>query len=262
MESLESRDGPAWTDAAEYFKALGYPNRLQLLALLQEPRTLDEIDLSPVQQAMGQDGSRQLTRQGILYHLNQLVDLGIVDVAKTSDGPRIKNRYDLNRANVYGVAELLKDLALGRVEAGAARPEPTPPVSHDKGLHPAEMPHPHMVLVHGLEVGRSFPLNPLDLRGRERGWVIGTSQMADIPLRYDPYLEGQAAEVLHQEGSYEILDLRTSEVRTQVNWVPLERGATMRLEPGDVVGLGRSLLVFRNGASSSNGNGHTAPSRF
>lgn len=48
-----------------------------------------------------------------------------------------------------------------------------------------------------------------------------------------------------RDGRSLLLDLPGNRNGTLLNWKPLARGGVAELKAGDVVGVGRSLLVFR-----------------
>ncbi len=150
--------------------------------------------------------------------------------------------YALNPQRLFQIVEEFRKLGnLGAdspvprdetVEAGAVRP-------------PAAPPGPALVLVHGVREGKAFPLRRQDLRDG-RGWVVGRKPSVHVALEYDPYVSTENSEVLIADGRYRILDLRSSKNGTWLNWRRLEPDERAALRPGDVAGVGRSLLVFRD----------------
>jgi pSer/pThr/pTyr-binding forkhead associated (FHA) protein len=88
---------------------------------------------------------------------------------------------------------------------------------------------------------------PLDARtrGDQRGWVIGRRRSLAVGLDYDPFVSQEHAEVLPVQGGFEVRDLETNKNGTSLNWEPLARGGSRLLEQGDVIGVGRTLLLFR-----------------
>lgn len=69
----------------------------------------------------------------------------------------------------------------------------------------------------------------------------------EIPLPHDPYAAGKHAEVFRDDGVFRILDMRSSDRPTYVDWEPLDLGGASVLKPGTILGIGRSLLVFQDG---------------
>lgn len=227
----------------ESLEALAFANRLNLLSQLQDACTLDEIELTPVDHdtTNGTRG-RCLTRQGVRYHLNQLQEAGIVRAERVRDGGRVKNAYRVNRAPLWALSEGLRELARGdepperraKTNPSALAWDPVP-----------KRPGPHLVVVHGLEVGRRFGLGTLE-SDRPRGWILGSQEKADVRLPESEFVDGQAAEIERKEEDYTLLDLRSARARVSLNGDPLELGERRVLDHGDVVGVGRTLLSFRD----------------
>lgn len=225
-----------------YLKVLSHANRLRLLRLLREPRTLGEIELTPSPSQARGNPDRTISRQAVRNHLDQLVEAGVVRVRTTrGDDGRKRNEYVLDQSRLFAVFEEMQKLT--ELETHF-QPDPRetiamggdPSTEWDEG--------PKLVLVHGVHEGRSFPLRRSDLDD-DRGWVIGRADDAHVPLAYDPYVSKQNSEILPTDDGYEILDLRTSKNGTWLNWHRLPTGGQAKLGPGDVVGVGRSRLVFR-----------------
>ncbi|MEO7397883.1 MAG: FHA domain-containing protein, partial [Ilumatobacteraceae bacterium] len=53
------------------------------------------------------------------------------------------------------------------------------------------------------------------------------------------------SEIRADGNDFVLVDLRSSRNGTWLNWRRLGAEVRARLEPGDVIGIGRSLLVFR-----------------
>lgn len=223
-------------------KVLAYASRLELLSLLRSPRTLDEIQLTPGASQAGMNPERPISRQGVQNHLDQLEAAGLVRVRPTQrKGKRAMNEYALDHGRLYAIIEEFR--LLSTIPSTAAF-EPSQTV----GLPEARMvvwdPGPKLVLAHGVHEGKAYPLQHTRLRPG-RGWVIGRSPEAHVSLAYDPYVSLENAEILKSGSSYRLLDLRTAKNRTYLNWNRLPVGGEAPLKSGDIVGVGRSLLVFR-----------------
>lgn len=227
-----------WADAATYLKVLGHPNRLELVGVLREPTPISEIDLGP---ATPTERSRVLTRQGIRHHLNKLQDHGLVKVVDRSRGGSF--HYQADPGGLYRVSEMLSDIAsTGRPSViggeksspmGPAKPEPKENASGA-----------HLVLVHGVDRARCIPLRSSNIEAG-RGWVIGSGPGSDVQLEHDPFLKDKHCEIVPEGDGYRLIDLRVSRAGTWLNWDKLELGGDRPLETGDIIGIGRSLLVFR-----------------
>lgn len=225
-----------------YLKALAQAKRLELIEALRTPRTLDEIHLTPsVAVEMG-GADRSMTRQGVQNHLDKLIDVGIVRVAPTDrKGKRGILEYRLDTARLFALIEELRRITR---EPTASPLDPLATQDLEGPAAAAWPAGPKLVLVHGAREGRVFPLLQRDQRP-PRGWVIGRAPEAPVQLDYDPYVSLENAEILQRSGVFRILDLRSAKNGTYVNWRRIPPGGEVPLEAGDVIGVGRSLLVFR-----------------
>jgi DNA-binding transcriptional ArsR family regulator len=204
--------------------ALAHPVRLEILRQLGQPRQLS--DLSVRQPGSG----RPLARQTLRQHLDRLVACGLVERRAAGARPA----YVLDPRGLFLLSESFCDLASLRAPTRA--PAPT--------LHAAEG-GPQgtvtgFVLVRGLHQGRLLVLP----RGRGR-WTVGRSAAADVVLDFDPYVSSRHAEVEATPSGFLLRDLPGNKNGTMLNFAPMARGSAAPLGPGDVVGVGRSLLLFR-----------------
>ncbi|HLE47820.1 MAG TPA: FHA domain-containing protein, partial [Candidatus Thermoplasmatota archaeon] len=101
---------------------------------------------------------------------------------------------------------------------------------------------PRLVLVHGLYEGKSYALDPR--LAPEGEWRIGRRRGIAVSLDYDPYISLENSVVRRTGDKLTIEDLPGSKNGTSVNWEPLAKGRAHVLKPVDVIGVGRSLLVF------------------
>jgi DNA-binding transcriptional ArsR family regulator len=226
----------------ESLEALAFANRLSLLSQLQDACTLDEIELTPVDHD-GRNGNRTrcLTRQGVRYHLNQLQEAGIVRAQRVREGGRVKNAYRIDQAPLWALAEALRELsAHGNPSVHPEDPDPAPIEWEPEPTGPG----PHLVVVHGLEVGRRFRLGTLEA-DRRRGWILGSQPKADVPLPESRFVDDQAAEIEIQDDTYTLLDLRSARARVSLNGDRLGLGERRGLSHGDVIGVGHTQLLFR-----------------
>jgi DNA-binding transcriptional ArsR family regulator len=225
----------------EYLQALAYTSRLELLHLLRQPRVLQDIRLAPRQLRPGDNPDRNVARQTIRAHLEKLEEIGVVVSREASGEGQRGKEYLVNTQRMYQVLEELRKVAtittgtpaprLDTVDLGAAKP----PTMEDG---------PKLLLVHGLVEGKVFPLRRSDLKDG-RGWVLGRKPGLHVSLDYDPYVSVENAEVLPTPGGLALMDLRSSKNGTFLNWRRLDKDERATLTPGDVIGVGRSTLVYR-----------------
>jgi FHA domain-containing protein len=219
---------------AEALEALSSTTRLGLLRTIQTRKKLSDIKIhAPAPDDAERD--RPLARQTIKQHLEHLIELGFV-VAR-EDGRNVE--YVLNHQTIFALSEDLRALA-------RLRPEETPP-----GKTIQRSPEPSagrfrpqcLVLVKGLDEGRVFDLSPA--HQPPDGWIVGRQPGLPVPLDFDPFVSSLNARIVWREGAHDIEDLAESRNGTTVNFAPLPKGSRRKLEHGDVIGVGRSLLLYR-----------------
>jgi DNA-binding transcriptional ArsR family regulator len=219
--------------------ALGSPTRLALLRAVRAPKALREIDVRIADPAAPGAPPRPLARQTVKEHLDRLLEAGLVTAreAERDYGPTVE--YSLNHQELFGLAELLRELARLRPVA-----EPRNPTV--EGLAPPppfDLAGPCLVLVKGLDDGRVFDL-PAPAIGRKE-WVMGRSRGADIALDFDQFISAENTAITWEDGTYFVRDLEESRNGTTLNYQPLPKGTRRALRTGDLVGVGRALLMFR-----------------
>lgn len=161
--------------------------------------------------------------------LAPLVDAGFVALG---DG-----RYRLVPERMFAVHEGLYRLA----SQPPAREEelPTSLLPRPPSDIASRAPEPRLLVLNGPHLGQSLPLLE---RARSR---VGREKACDLRLEFDPYVSGEHAEIVREGNRTAVVDL-FSHNGTYVNWVRVSPGSTQSLKPGDVIGLGRSLLVFQS----------------
>lgn len=225
-----------------YLKTLAYASRLELLSLLRAPKTLDEIHLQPGASQAGENPDRPISRQAVQNHLDKLQEAGLIRVGTTErKGKRAVYEYTLDHARLFAVAEELRKVS-------ALEPTVALDPNATEGLPDAREASwesgPKLVLVHGVHEGRAFALKPSKTRPG-RGWVIGRGTDCAVNLEYDPYVSVENSEIIAVGKQFRLLDLRSSKNGTFLNWRRLAVGGEAALRTGDVLGVGRSLLLFR-----------------
>lgn len=209
---------------AEALEPLASETRLRLLAYLTEPHYLEEIA-----------SFLEMSREGARKHVNRLLDIGAVQKkqGERETGPVVE--YIVVPQVLFALSEDFAKLgALQPDDAHLTRTQVTGEVG--EGEHPRG---PALVLVHGLHRGRvhrlAAPGDP---------WRIGRGSELEVPLEYDPFVSQHHAEVSLEDGEHVLADAYSTN-GTYLNWEQLDRGGQRVLQPGDVIGIGKSLLVYR-----------------
>lgn len=223
----------------EYLRALAHGRRLELLHILQTPHALADIRITPGKSRAGENPDRLASRQAIQGHLETLQEIGVVVANPGAEGR--SKEFVVDRQRVFQVLEELR--RVGTITGGGSF------VSRDATVDTAVARErrieagPKMLLVHGFVEGKVFPLRRTDL-GDGAGWVVGRKPDAHVSLDYDPFVSLVNSEIIPDRNGYALRDLGISRNGTWVNWRRL--GAEpVALKAGDVVGVGRSLLVFQ-----------------
>lgn len=223
---------------AEALTALAYPVRLELLDTLRFPKTLSEIEVEAPAGYGGASPRRPLSTSTIRGHLEQLVEEGLVRVQTVEKGGREVPRYAVVPARLYGLTEELRRLSVHYAGRGA-REEATGTVQ--RAVEGDEMEGPRLVLAHGVYEGKAFPLD--DDTAQDGRWTIGRDPELPVCLDYDPFVSGENSVVEPTDDGFQVRDLG-SKNGTRVNWRLLGPDEHRELRAGDLVGVGRSLLVY------------------
>jgi DNA-binding transcriptional ArsR family regulator len=227
---------------ARLLRTLGHENRLKLLGLLRDPRPVSEIVLAPGPGRLGARPSRPIARQSVLEHLKQLQDQGLVEAPPARRDRKALHEYVAVRSRLFGLVETLREVLEGPPPTHVSAQETVAAPGWRKTAPAAA--GPRLIVVHGADPGRTYPLSRDQRRG-PRGWILGRNTTCHVALDYDPYASGENAEIVPNGSGYMLLDLRTARNGTWLNWNKLPLGEQVPLENGDVIGVGRSLLLFR-----------------
>lgn len=234
---MEPPHGEGVPDAAlaQALDALGSTTRLAVLRQLRSPKTLKEIRVRVDENA---PGPGLLSRQGVKPHLDRLVEIGVVVARETEREYGATVEYVLNHQAVYALSEAFRSLARLRP---TAEPE-SPTLDGAPSRASAASQGPALVLVKGLDEGRAFPLDPPENGARE--WIIGRRLGLDVSLDFDPFVSSENTIVRWEERAHWVMPVPSSRNGTSLNFAPL--GGREKLRPGDVIGVGASLLTFRS----------------
>lgn len=229
-----ARDPPIDYDAlAEVLAALAYPARLELMDLLRFPQGVNDVRISPRRSGPGENPERPVSRPTLLAHLEKLMETDLVRLEGA--GIRGGQRYHANPARLFAIVEELRRLSLRYAGKGATG-DATEML--DLQASPDDVRGPRLVLVHGVYEGQAYALEG------EGPWKLGRRKGHAVWLDYDPYVSLDNAEVRREASGFVVADLPGSRNGTRVNWRPLRESEPRTLKPGDVIGVGRSLLVF------------------
>jgi DNA-binding transcriptional ArsR family regulator len=210
--------------------ALASPTRLAILRSLRTPRTLREIEIG------AEEDGRPITRQAVRRHLDTLVESGLVTTREAGREYGDATEFILNHARVYGISEDVRQIARLRpaVDPGGDTVVAGAPA-------PARPQGPVLILVKGADDGAAFPIDPAS---GEREWILGRRRGVAVCLDFDATVSSENARLTWRDGAHFIEDIQGSRNGTAVNLRTLAPGERARLEHGDLVGMGRSSLLY------------------
>ncbi|HWH07941.1 MAG TPA: FHA domain-containing protein [Candidatus Thermoplasmatota archaeon] len=217
---------------AEGLAALASPTRICLVQALRAPRILSQIVVRP---DAGPATGRPLARQTVARILGSLVASGIVVERASPRGHGTGTEFVVDHQRIFSLAEDLRGLARLRPTV-----EPQAETLPAGGPASPRRPGPQLVLVRGLDEGAAFPL---DAGARSR-WVVGRRRGCDVPLDFDASVSAENAVVALEDGVHWLTDVEGSLNGTSHNFRRLSPRERVPLRHGDVVGVGRSLLLF------------------
>lgn len=222
---------------AQRLGPLGSAVRLRLLRFLTQPHYLEEIA-----------SHLKMNRFAAKRHVDVLLRIGLIrSVAGHRESGPVRDYlvapeaffelYDAVR--VVGELRPARDTFSGSLPAALNRTR-VAPASADPGR--ARSPFPYFVVVYGAEIGRVHALVPRP-EGTLR-WGIGRDSKAEVPLETDPFVSNRHARISRHGSDYVLTDTYSSN-GTWINWDRIPEGESATLEQGDVVGVGKTLLIFR-----------------
>lgn len=206
-------------------KPLSNPKRLKLLHFLTEPHYLEEIA-----------SELKMARQSAQKHVDLLLEGGFIEKRQGQRDSGPVTEYILRPQKLFTIHEEFGKL--GVLE----------PVVEDEMLTRTQLSStavsgrsvegvPRLRVVHGRTLGTTFELSG------EGPWMAGRDPKAHITLDYDPFASNRHAEVRREDEGFSITDAFSTN-GTYLNWEELEKGQTVPLKHGDVVGVGKTLMVF------------------
>lgn len=215
---------------ADQLAPLGSAKRLSLLHFLRRPHYLEEVA-----------SELGLARYAAQRHLEQLMEIGVVQKQPGERDTGAVTDYILVPSRLFAIGEEFAKLGSFRVEAAkpasqrlvtkaADPPAPKTPPRRQKG--------PALVLVHGRDPGTRFAL------GGVGPWSIGRDEGQTVRVDYDPFASGRHAEVRLKGETFLLVDAFSLN-GTTLNGEPVPKGEPTPLEAGDVIGVGKTLLVLQ-----------------
>jgi len=222
-----------------YFQVLSLPSRLDLLRILQVPRTAQEIRLAPARRdAVGQR-DRAVSRQALTGHLRRLQEIGLVEGIPGKRHGREVTEFRVDQARFFSLVEELRRVSLipaplegvTALQDGAA------------GLNGLPDEGPALVMANGPLEGRGFQLDGTG------PWLIGRSMQSHFRVAHDPFVSKRNSVVRKRlaggRDGWSIEAQRESRNGTWLNWRRMAPGEEAPLRNGDVLRVGRTLLVMR-----------------
>lgn len=217
---------------AGYLRVLGNAKRLRLLQFLVEPHYIEEIA-----------SELKMARQTAQEHIQQLLDIGVVkrNRGRRDHGP--VTEYVVVPQRLFAVGVQLGDLGGLEPEGGpkkriVERTQATP--GEEPAPEPAAAPGAHLLVLSGPNAGSVFPLV-----GSGPRWTIGREEDRDLRITHDPFVSGTHAEVQRGPTGLVLVDVYSSN-GSFVNFRRLPRGGRVPIRTGDVLGIGRTLLVYQS----------------
>ncbi|HLF17204.1 MAG TPA: FHA domain-containing protein [Candidatus Thermoplasmatota archaeon] len=223
---------------AEIMRVFANPVRIEILRQLRSPRTLAEIRVHPHRQGGGRS-DRTVNVATVRHHLKKLIAIGAVQSRRVLRDGEYLDHYCVNHRQLFALTEELR--SMGRIRPqGLGVLDGTVPA--DAKAPQDARPGPRLIIVNGTYEGKVYRLG--DAPQHVPSWTIGRHPESGVCLDYDPYVSLAQAEIRRHGAEFHVHDLPSARNRTQVNWEPLPAGGSRSLAPGDVLGVGRSLLLF------------------
>lgn len=217
---------------AAYFKALGHPGRLELLWRLRFPANPAEVEVRPRRKDQLAP-ERAMSRQTVLEHLAKLEEAGVVTRVANPEGGA--DRWVTNVPQLFSLVEEIRKLT-AIPSAPSLDAEET--VARADDASTPWLAGPKLVLMSGPWEGRLFALQG------SGPWVIGRSRSKPVALTYDPFVSAEHAVLEKRGAKFQLAVMPDTRNPTQVNFASLPPGKPRALSQGDIIGVGRSLLVF------------------
>lgn len=213
-------------ELAKALEALANPLRVAILHRLSTPAFMPDLAQE-----------LQMTRQAIKKHLDALEAVGLVTAVPSRRGALRAMEYRTNPAGLFAFKEHVWGLAIP-ADPSLAQPAVTMPAANTERANGSN--GYGLLLVHGDQPGRWFGLN-----GRVPA-VVGRDPKVEVSLAYDAFASARHALLRHAPGGWTVTDLQSTN-GTRINFRPVPAGETITLRPGDLLTVGKSHLLLRDG---------------
>lgn len=213
-----------------YLKALAHPARLEILSRLRVPSGAADLAIRPRRKDADLSAERPMSRQAILEHIEVLEGVGVVGRLPEAEGAR----FVTSAQHVFALLEELRRLTT--IEP-AARVDVDATMAGGEAKAASWHQGPKLVLASGPWEGRVFPLEGAG------PWSMGRSRTRDVALTYDPFASAENATLTRDGARFTVAPEPGARSPVRVNFRAIT--GTQALQPGDLVGVGRSVLVFQ-----------------
>lgn len=231
-------DAPNYDELAAVLEVLASPTRLRLMRALCTPQQITYIRLPPESGQAGGSPDRAITRQAVRDHLRRLGDFGLVNAGAPSSGA-VGSSYSLNHQRLFALIEEIRKL--GRLRAPGLRdPGETADLGDLRAGAAPVVGAPHLLVVHGATEGLRFPLP----RSGAPRWTLGRRAAHHVVVDWDPYVSSDHLVIMRESAGFAVEDFGSNRNGSSLNFARIPAGRT-RIEHGDVLGVGKTLLVFR-----------------
>lgn len=200
---------------------------------------MERLRLKPGAAQAGANPGRPISRPAVMRHLRLLEAQGVISArTRRGHGSPPTREYVADRARLYALLEDLRNIA----QLGSTAPFEVAPTYQASQTPPAHWPTgPKLVLIRGAYEGKAFSL----VGRRDHVWSVGRRRGSAISLDYDPYVSMDHCRIAYEQGALSLTAIATAKNGTLLNWKLLPPGSPTPLRSGDVISVGRSLLLFR-----------------
>ncbi len=215
-------------DLARALETLASPVRIGLLHRLSRPAFMPEL----VREF-------KITRQALKKHVDALEAVGLVHGSRSRRGALPATEYRANPTGLFTFKENVRGIAVSSTPVRPPAPHTRAGRADTRSIPPRT--GSGLLLVHGDAPGRWIGL------GDKEEHVAGRDENTDIPLTYDAFASKRHALMRKSSTQWTITDLGSTN-GTRVNFRAIPPREATVIHPGDLVTIGRSHLLFRDGS--------------